>query len=97
MLQSVGDGLADWQLWRVAEPTGIFDQLSSMRRARVGLVWVSRSIGATPYHPVEESGAEIADPETGVLCAIWWFKPYFRKVPYETWIEKYKPLAHERH
>jgi hypothetical protein len=95
-LQSVS-GLSDWQLWKLAEPTGLFDKLSSMRRARIGLVWVSRSIGATPYHPVEDSGLEITDPASGVACAIWQMKQLYRSVSYEQWLERYKTLAHERH
>ena len=91
-------GLADWQLWRFARRhPQLFEQLSSMRRARIGLVWVNRKIGTTPYHPVEDSGEEILDPQSGVLCAIWRIKPLYRGLPYEKWVETYKALAREQH
>jgi hypothetical protein len=90
-------GMTDWQLWKIAKPIGLFDKLSSMHRARIGLVWVSRSVGATPYHPIENSGAEIIDPESGVPCTVWRIKPLYRAMPYEQWLERYKRLAHERH
>ena len=88
-------GLTDWQLWKLAEPTGLFDKLSSLHRARIGLVWVSRSRGATPYHPIANSGTERVDPESGVTCAVWSTKPLYRKMAYPRWVELYKALAHE--
>lgn len=92
-----GLGLSDWQLWRLAKPTLLFDQLSSMRRARIGLVWRSRKIGATPYHPVEDSDLKNYNRETDVLCAIWRMKQAFLEMPYERWVEQYKALAREKH
>jgi hypothetical protein len=58
---------------------------------------VSRSVGATPYHPVENSGGVITDPASGVPCTIWRIKPLYRGMSYEQWLERYKLLAHERH
>jgi hypothetical protein len=90
--------LADFQTWeRVQrERPQLFDKLSSVQRARVGLVWVNRQRGVTPYHPVEDSGQVILNPRTGVECAIWQMKLMYRTMPYETWVERYKALAHER-
>jgi hypothetical protein len=96
-VQSREPGYADFQLWSLIEHSALFDKLSSLHRARIGLVWVNRKIGATPYHPIEDSGAEVLNPETGVLCAVWRMKPLYRKMPYEQWVATYKELAHERH
>lgn len=88
--------LADWQLWRLAEErVDLFDQISSMRRARVGLVWVNRKTGPTAYHPVEDSGVANINPDSGVESAIWQIKPFYRGMPYEKWVESYKALARE--
>jgi hypothetical protein len=87
--------LADWQLWQRA-PSSLFDKITSLQRARVGLVWVNKYIGPTPYHPIEDSGRVIVNPQTTVECTIWWMKPLYRAMPYEDWVERYKTLAHER-
>lgn len=87
--------LADWQAWELASSGSLFDQLSSMRRARIGLVWVSRRIGATPYHPVYDTGLTISDPISNVEAAIWAIKDTYRTMPYETWVQRYKRLAKE--
>lgn len=89
--------LADYQLWEFARHFPFFDQLSSLRRARIGLLWVSRSVGATPYHPVEDSSRTVINPESDVPCVIWQIKPIYRGMPYDRWLETYKPLARQRH
>lgn len=89
-------GLADFQMWRLVEGSELFEQLSSVRRARIGLLWVSRSIGATPYHPVEDSGKRVIDRTTDVACVVWHIKPLYRGMPYETWVARYKALARQK-
>jgi hypothetical protein len=96
-MQSRESGYADFQLWSLIEHATLFDKLSSLRRARIGLLWVNGQRGPTPYHPIEDSGDEVLNSETGVLCTVWRMKPLYRKMPYEQWVATYKALAHERH
>jgi hypothetical protein len=96
-VQSREPGYADFQLWSLIEHATLFDKLSSVRRARVGLVWVNRQRGATPYHPIEKSGDEVLNPKTGVLCTMWRMKVLYRTMPYEQWVAECKERAHERH
>jgi hypothetical protein len=89
-------GLADWQSWVKCQPFGLFDKLSSLRRARIGLVWVSRKIGATPWHPVEDSGQRIVDPNSGKPTTVWRLKSRYWQVPYDNWSAAYRNLARGR-
>lgn len=93
-LQQYRSGLADWQLWNLARITTMFDQLSSCRRARVGLVWRSRREGATVHHPVEDSGRRIADPNSDKQTVVWQIKPRFRGMTYDQWYNNHRFLAH---
>lgn len=90
-----GVGLADWQGWDIARLGSLFDQKSSYHRARIGLVWRNKWAGATPYHPIKDSGLVIRDPVSNVECTIWCMKEMYLRMPYETWAERYKPLARE--
>ena len=85
-------GLADWQLWGRA-PGTLFDKLSSMHRARIGLVWRSRVLGATPWHPVEDSGRRCVDPTSNKQTVVWRLKDKFLGVPYDDWARVYRDLA----
>lgn len=92
-LRRVPSGLADWQLWDLVQPFGIFDQKSSLHRARVGLVWVSRKVGATPWHPVMDSGRRITDPVTARKTTVWQLKAKYLPMPYPQWAQFYRRLA----
>lgn len=84
---------ADWELWRMASfRPDLFDQISSMRRARIGLVWVNRVKGPTPYHPVEDSGSWNVNPESNVESTIWQIKPIYLNLTYDYWMQSYKKL-----
>lgn len=67
-----------------------------MQRARIGLLWVSRKIGATPYHPVCDIGKTIVNPVSGVDTVLWGLKDMYLDMPYETWVDRYKKLAREK-
>jgi hypothetical protein len=87
-------GKADWQLWNMAQHLpGLFDKLSSMHRARIGLVWPSRVLGATPWHPVEDSGRRIVCPDSGKQTVVWRIKARYRTMPYDEWAHAYRNLA----
>ena len=88
-------GWADWQLWRRVQayhPT-LFDKLSSLHRARIGLLWRSRAIGATPWHPVEDSGRRNRDPVSGKQTVIWRLKDRYHGMTYDEWARDYRALA----
>jgi hypothetical protein len=90
-------GKSDWELWDLIVEQDLtphpFDQLSSMHRARVGLVWVSRSIEATIWHPVEDSGLRNVNPVSGKETKIWHFKERYREMSYAEWVRDYRTLA----
>lgn len=86
---------ADWQSWELAPPA-VFDKLSSLRRARIGLYWRSRKLGATPWHPVEDSGRRITCPDSGKPTVIWQLKQRYRGMSYEDWSTQYRNLARGR-
>lgn len=91
------DGLSDWQLWRIIRSHLLlrdkFDQISSMRRARIGLLWRSRKLGATPWHPVEDSGRRNVDPQSNKRTVIWKLKKEYIKMTYVDWRRDYRNLA----
>lgn len=89
-------GKADWQLWETAQIGKLFDKISSLRRARIGLMWRSRAIGATPWHPVEDSKQKNRDPNSNKRTVIWQLKPKYRAMPYEDWAHSYRALARGR-
>jgi hypothetical protein len=88
-------GLADWELWALVqiERPGLFDQLSSVHRARVGLKWRSRKQGATVWHPVGDSDQKTVNPESGEPQTVRLFKERYLQVPYDEWVEKFRALA----
>ena len=87
-------GMADWELWDKAKIIGIvFDQKSSVHRARIGLMWVNRGSGATPWHPVENSEMTNICPDSGKSTAIWRIKEQYRDMVYEEWSKAYRNLA----
>jgi hypothetical protein len=86
--------MADWELW-ANRPPHLFDKLSSLHRARIGLLWRSRAAGASPYHPVEATDARRTSPESGKQCVVWQLKLFFRALSYEEWEHKYRKLARE--
>lgn len=87
-------GMSDWQLWEAtALFPGLFDKLSSEHRARIGLVWVNRKIGATIWHPVAKSGAENKDPQSGKSTTIWRLKEAYRDMSYDDWALNFRNLA----
>jgi hypothetical protein len=86
--------MADWELWDKARFIGnVFDQKSSEHRARIGLVWVNKWLGPTPWHPVEDSGMEIVCPDSGKPTTIWRIKEQYRDMVYEEWAKAYRNLA----
>lgn len=86
-------GKADWELWDMAQLIGLFDKLSSLRRARIGLLWPSRVMGATPWHPVEDSGRRNTDPSSNKKTIIWRIKSRYLNMPYAQWAQSYRNLA----
>jgi hypothetical protein len=86
-------GAADWQLWEKVQSGTLFDKLSSLRRARIGLMWRSRVLGATPWHPVEDSGQRNKDPNSNKRTVIWQLKQKYHAMPYEAWAHRYRALA----
>ena len=86
-------GASDWQLWEMVQYGKLFDKLSSLRRARIGLMWRSRALGATPWHPVEDSGQRNKDPNSNKRTVIWQLKQKYRAMPYEGWAHRYRALA----
>jgi hypothetical protein len=90
-LRRSATGLSDWQLWEKAPI--IFDKLSSLHRARIGLLWRSRAIGATPWHPVEDSGFRNRDPDSGKQTVVWRIKPRYYAMTYNEWALDYRALA----
>ena len=86
-------GRSDWQLWDMVKNTLIFDQKSSLRRARVGLMWRNRTLGATPWHPVEDSGKTNKDPFSNKRTVIWQIKDQYKEMPYDEWFNDYRRLA----
>jgi hypothetical protein len=83
---------ADWELWNEADEMhhGLFDNDSSSQRARIQLVWISGSKLVTQWHPIEDSGDEVVNPETGAGCKIWQFKEEYRNMPYNEWVTNCK-------
>jgi hypothetical protein len=75
------------------ERPGLFDQLSSVHRARVGLKWRSRKQGATVWHPVGDSDQKTVNPESGEPQTVRLFKERYLQVPYDEWVEKFRALA----
>jgi hypothetical protein len=86
-------GRADWELWELVRNGGLFDKISSMRRARIGLLWRSRKLKATPWHPIEDSGQRNRDPMSNKRTVIWQFKNGYKDIPYEEWAREYRRLA----
>ena len=86
-------GKADWELWELAEPLSMFDKLSSLHRARIGLVWRSRVLGATPWHPVEDSGRRNHDPQSTRQTVIWRLKSRYLHMAYDHWLQNFRNLA----
>lgn len=87
--------MADWQLRELAWlETGvdIFEQDSSKNRARIGLVWVTQEIGATKWHPVEDSGLMVKG-RYNVATTVWRIKEEYRDMPYDEWRTQFKNLA----
>lgn len=95
-LRRVHPGMADWELWDRAKYLSFFDQKSSCRRARVGLYWRNRVFGATPWHPVEDSGLRTRDPDTNKRTVIWRIKERYRRTAYDEWASTYRALAKGR-
>ena len=96
-LKQERSGKSDWQLWEIVKYnifyTRVFDQISSLRRARIGLVWQSRTLGATPWHPVEDSGRSNKDPRSNKRTVIWQLKDRYRDMTYEDWTRDFRGLA----
>jgi hypothetical protein len=86
-------GKADWELWEMVKLIGIFDKISSLRRARIGLLWPNRRLGATPWHPVEDSGKRNKDPFSNKSTVIWKIKDRYKDMSYEQWAREYRNLA----
>ena len=84
--------MADWELWDKAPGTR-FDKLSSLHRARIGLLWRSRVLGATPWHPVEDSGRRNRDPVSGRQTVVWRIKDRYILTHYDDWARVYRNLA----
>ena len=89
-------GKADWELWEIAQTFSMFDKLSSLHRARIGLVWQSRVHGATPWHPVEDSGRSNHDPRSTRRTTIWQLKDRYSQMPYDVWAKTFRSLAKGR-
>lgn len=81
---------ADFEMWALVQGYTLFDKLSSLHRARLGLIWLSRARGATPYHPVEKSGQRHFDHSSNRMCMVWQLKPWARVLTYELWAENFK-------
>jgi len=87
-------GLTDAEMWNLA-PRNLYDQVSSMKRARIMLVHTSKQMGTSPYHPIEASGQTRLNRASGCENIIWHMKPRYLQMPYQTWVAQYKQLAHE--
>jgi hypothetical protein len=86
---------ADWELWnevRIERP-GLFDKHTSAGRARILLMWVTEEAGGTPWHPVEDSGRKVVNPETNRKTTIWRIKERYQNMPYIEWAMNYRQLA----
>jgi hypothetical protein len=88
---------ADWELWNEVEENDLEffsrNKHTSGCRARIGLRWVNRVTGETPWHPVEDSGRKIVNPETGEKCQVWQIKEKYRDMPYDKWSKEFRQLA----
>lgn len=84
---------ADWELFEMVRHLGIFDQISSLRRARIGLLWRSRALGATPWHPVEDSGQRNKSLYFNRPTVIWRLKERYRDTSYDKWVKEFRNLA----
>ena len=85
--------MADWQLWDLAEKLpALFEQATSLHRARIRLKWVNRKTGATPWHPVEDSGTRIKGKYTRPT-AVWRIKEAYADMPYEEWAKNFRAMA----
>ena len=80
-------------MWDQVQLMSIFDKLSSLHRARIGLLWRSRALGATPWHPVEDSGRRKVDPTSNRQTVIWRIKPRYQNLTYDDWARVYRDLA----
>jgi len=71
----------------------LFDKHTSSGRARIQLMWVTEEAGPTPWHPVEDSGRKIINPETNRSTTVWQIKAIYRRMPYKEWATKYRQFA----
>ena len=85
--------MADWQLWELAKNfPELFEQVTSLHRARIGLRWVNEQTGETPWHPVTDSGRRIMGK---YRCAttVWHVKKAYVDMPYDEWAQNFRALA----